>query len=402
MNKILLSLLFLISAGTFAQSIDENDTVIFDLSGASCTGNFFQVPVSFKSDDTIYALDFSMKYDESKITFNAIVSQLPSVNASAYYNPVDSTLRMTSFSMSEMPHDTPVVSLYFNMLAYPVTESDFNNIITYLNGDVCSYKVIPPSSPAAITAGGGSLVIAPGDSIMLSATSGNGFTFLWSTNDTTQTIYVTEAGIYAVTVTTAGGCISTDSVTIIMSAPLPIELISFSASQKENHIEIDWTTATEINNDFFEVQRAGEEISWQSLARTDGSGNTSSPHFYSVADEIPIQGNNYYRLKQVDFDGTSTYSEMVVVPFIKQEADGTSIKIFPNPCNGHLNVLSATNVTMRLFDMNGREVLPPQYLHAHHDQTIDVHQLADGLYSACVYSDSPGASENNSLVWIHH
>ncbi len=401
MKRILQAFLIAVSGIANAQIIDAGDTVIFDLSMASCIGPDILVPVSFSSDNVVYAIDFSMKYDITKITYNAVITHLPLVNASAYYNPSDSTLRFSSFCMSPIPPDTPVVSIRFNRMAGTITQADFNTVLVYLNGDVCSFKIIPPS-PAAVIIPGGSLTIVSGDSVALTAPSGNGFSYLWSTSDTTQTIYVAAAGVYAVTVITAGGCTSIDSVTVLMSTPLPVDLINFSAVEEHGRIFIQWTTASEINNDFFEVERSNDGVNWHSIFSIEGAGNSASVHHYSEIDEFPVEGINYYRLQQVDFDGTSAYSEIVALNFLKQKRDPVLISVFPNPANSHLNISAGENIFVQLVDVNGKAVFQPRAVHANLNLEISIQQIPSGVYSFKIYRENNGFSERDISVIVFH
>ncbi len=390
MKKILL--LFLISASLVAraQTIDVGDTVIFDLSHASCIGNSFLVPVSFKSDDTVYAVDFSMKFDHLKITYNSIVSNYPGVNASAYFNPADSTLRLTSFSMLPMPHDTPVISVLFDVTVNTITEADFNTVHVYINGDTCSYSFISPLPPAVITPGG-PLNLAFGDSVALSAPVGDGLTYLWSTGDTSPTIYATTPGTYSIAVTTAGGCTSFDSVTVLMSSPLPVEMINFSARETNDGVQIEWSTASEINNDFFDVERSVAGDSWFVIGKTDGAGNSTSVHHYAFVDEIPLHGIIYYRIKQVDFDGSSEYSEIVSIHFSGGNNGQSSILVFPNPISDRMNILSGKNVTFELIDLKGRLILPAHVVHANEINQINIQEVPPGNY----FLRASGEEKNN-------
>ncbi len=70
-----------------------------------------------------------------------------------------------------------------------------------------------------------------------------------------------------------------------------------------------WETASEINNDYFTLERAGEDLNFDEVARQNGTGTTKEPQAYSAIDPYPYAGMSYYRLKQTDFDGTSTYSK---------------------------------------------------------------------------------------------
>ena len=98
-------------------------------------------------------------------------------------------------------------------------------------------------------------------------------------------------------------------------APLPVHLISFQGKVVGNQIALAWETAWEENNDYFEVQRSRDAQEFLSIARINGVGQSDSRQNYSVLDEWPLTGTNYYRLKQVDADGerTVTYSKIVAV-----------------------------------------------------------------------------------------
>jgi len=102
-------------------------------------------------------------------------------------------------------------------------------------------------------------------------------------------------------------------------SPLPVELLLFRAERSgEKNVLCTWETATEINNDYFEIEAARERggmIVFEKIGLVQGAGNSSQPRSYSFLDEHPQAGRNYYRLKQVDYDGTEAYSKMVVVQF---------------------------------------------------------------------------------------
>ena len=95
------------------------------------------------------------------------------------------------------------------------------------------------------------------------------------------------------------------------SVILPIELIEFKAELKNNIIEINWITATEINNDFFTIERSSDGILFESVITKKGAGSSTKAINYSSLDDKPLNGISYYRLKQTDFDGSFTYSNIV-------------------------------------------------------------------------------------------
>jgi uncharacterized repeat protein (TIGR01451 family) len=89
--------------------------------------------------------------------------------------------------------------------------------------------------------------------------------------------------------------------------PLPIELLSFTPSIKPDRIELNWTTGTEINNDYFTLERSRDLYGWDILGFVPGAGNSSIPLNYTFSDLQPLDGLAYYRLKQTDFDGQFEY-----------------------------------------------------------------------------------------------
>ena len=103
------------------------------------------------------------------------------------------------------------------------------------------------------------------------------------------------------------------SFSFTLASPLPVELIKWEAIYKGSYTQLAWTTASETNNHYFRIQRSSNGIEWKSIATILGAGNsTRYIHYYEVDDE-PIINKTYYRLEQVDYDGTNTYSSIQVV-----------------------------------------------------------------------------------------
>lgn len=93
--------------------------------------------------------------------------------------------------------------------------------------------------------------------------------------------------------------------------PLPIELVSFTATCREDEVVLNWETASETNNDFFTIEKSADATNWQVLTTMAGAGNSNTPLYYSALDNQLYSGVTYYRLKQTDFDGSFTYSQTV-------------------------------------------------------------------------------------------
>ena len=133
------------------------------------------------------------------------------------------------------------------------------------------------------------------------------------------------------------------------SSALPIKLISFKATlQKKNNVVLNWTTATETNNRFFEVEQSTDGINFSFVTRIAGKGTTSSLTFYTATDSYVTPGTKYYRLKQVDLDGKFTYSGIISI-FIEKT---NRLNLVQH--SDQLIVESAENMQVALLNSSGR------------------------------------------------
>lgn len=130
---------------------------------------------------------------------------------------------------------------------------------------------------------------------------------------------------------------------------LPIELIYFEAHINGDKVVISWATATEINNDYFVIEKTINGFDFTEVIITDGAGNSNSTITYFEVDFSPWAGVSYYRLKQVDFDGTFSYSPLVAIDF--NGIDGPGIELFPNP------VQEENPFNLGLYGFNMQEVV---------------------------------------------
>ncbi len=122
---------------------------------------------------------------------------------------------------------------------------------------------------------------------------------------------------------------------------LPIELLSFDARWEAGVVAINWITLSEDNNDFFHVERSTNGIDFQPIHRTEGAGTSDRPLHYQAFDDNPFAGTNYYRLKQTDFDGRFSYSDIRAVEVLGDQ----QLEVFPNPVTRELRLaLSQFNV----------------------------------------------------------
>ncbi|MBN2729159.1 MAG: T9SS type A sorting domain-containing protein [Bacteroidales bacterium] len=168
-------------------------------------------------------------------------------------------------------------------------------------------------------------------------------------------------GIDASTVGGGSGNIYTWTL-VDKSNPLPVELADLKASCTDNQFPIiEWVTLTETNNDYFTLQRSQDAANWIEITTISGAGNSNNPLYYSYVDETAPEGNNYYRLIQTDFDGTSVEAGMVDVRCEQSEiAQGTyNMNIYSDYEHQiHVTFYAENNeeMIMQLFDMRGRLV----------------------------------------------
>jgi len=179
--------------------------------------------------------------------------------------------------------------------------------------------------------------------------------------------YSTAIGTTAATITlipdfpstrTAGSTNYMDNIEFI-HPNVPVELTSFSAVSVKNGVELSWSTATETNNKGFEVLRGIDGKAFVTIAFVDGKGTTTSMQQYTFVDTKATSEKYYYRLRQVDFDGTSKFSKVVETAGAAPTAYALS-QNYPNPFNPttsiQYSVVTAQNVSLKVYDIIGNEV----------------------------------------------
>ncbi len=163
---------------------------------------------------------------------------------------------------------------------------------------------------------------------------------------------------------------------------LPVELINFEATPIKDNVVIRWSTASETNNNFFTVERSSDGIKFEVIQILQGAGSSTIRNDYTTVDDSPYKGISYYRLKQIDFDGTISYSNIVPV---KIDANNV-FYIVPNPATEKAELIfgSSDNSQMQLkiFNMHGNQVAfenidPVQGLNHH---TLNLENLDKGIY----------------------
>jgi hypothetical protein len=159
--------------------------------------------------------------------------------------------------------------------------------------------------------------------------------------------------------------------------PLPVELISFDAIPDHENITtaLHWSTATEINNDYYIIENSTDAQNWTMIGRKDGAGNSNNILNYELHDLNPPHGISYYRLKQFDYDGTESIKGIRSVDFARK----IQFNIFPNPASDVVYVQGENITAIEVYDVNGKMVhTQPQNMG--NRWIIDTQVLAHGVY----------------------
>ena len=148
---------------------------------------------------------------------------------------------------------------------------------------------------------------------------------------------------------------------------------------------VEWETATELNNDYMAVERSADGRRFDEIGRVPGAGNSNTPLRYDLLDEQPLPDRSYYRLRQVDFDGTTSYSDVRSVNFTS--AAGGSIEVYPTVSNGKeplTIVLPQTgqqgNVELDIFSAAGALVHSVSLPLGRQQQQLQLPKLSPGTY----------------------
>lgn len=206
----------------------------------------------------------------------------------------------------------------------------------------------------------------------------------------------TEIKIEFTTISTHNGNNSTgnfiDDVKFCVSAlgcaQLPVELVDFTAENKENQVALNWITASELDNAGFEVERSQNGQTWETLDFVKGNGTTTNYNTYNYTDNTPLNGTSYYRLKQIDTNGTFEYSNVRSVT--RSVSAEMQLNAYPNPTTGTLNLNTTEGAnTITLMDSFGKTLKAWTINAEKNNQQISIEDFPAGIYMLSVqYNDS--------------
>ncbi|HNJ95531.1 MAG TPA: T9SS type A sorting domain-containing protein, partial [Ferruginibacter sp.] len=217
--------------------------------------------------------------------------------------------------------------------------------------------------------------------------------YYWPTNGgaTTQSVTINNATngsfVYRVRDASSGNCIE-DVFNVTVSGTLPVSVTSFTAKLNDDKVLLDWTTSQEQNNKYFTIERSDDGMNFHFLGKVNGAGNSSSPRSYSLVDHTPVDGMNYYRLSQTDFDGNQRFHEIRKVNYTNTR--NFSAEILNNGTGqARLVVRSARSaiVNMKVIDLLGKEIANESFAVSNGGMVKDL-KLRSGVYVLVLMNDS--------------
>jgi len=172
-----------------------------------------------------------------------------------------------------------------------------------------------------------------------------------------------------------------DDVSFVTFNPctLPVTILYFDAKSIERGIQLDWITASEVSNKYFTIERSSDGISFEAIGKLDRKENSNEKAYYGFIDKDPILGINYYRLKQTDLNGSSSYSKIVASSYKK----GSDVELYPNPSdNGefllYINNTQSNCNLIEIFDYDGKKILQTETKEA--TTKLNLKRYGQGIY----------------------
>lgn len=158
---------------------------------------------------------------------------------------------------------------------------------------------------------------------------------------------------------------------------MPVKLLSFSGIASGRDVELNWVTATEVNNRYFTVQRSADGITFDSVGTVEGSGNSVKQIKYAYTDSDVPGTAAYYRLKQTDYDGTTSLSKIIYV-ILQERSEDETVSIYPNPASDQVTIKADGLTEVRIVNQQGAVLYSRSVTDAEH--TVDVSTIANGMY----------------------
>lgn len=352
-----------LAAGKVGQARDLNNSA--NVASSVATGQHLRLPnavlasiSNFTFEGWVYldrdATNWERVFDFGQSTTTNFFFTLSSVTGSPAETRARITINGLNNEQGPIVTNASAVTGSWNHWAV-VLQNSTSTMTIYRNGALYGSSntvTLTPNSMEASTANyfgrsqytGDHYIDAKFDEFRISSTnrSAGWITTAYNNQNSPSTFYSVAAEVSAPT-----GCTS-----------LPIRLLSFDAVADNEEVKISWITSSEASNDYFTVERSQNAINWETVSKVSGAGNSVERLRYTQLDLKPYLGKSYYRLKQTDFDGTSTYSKIRSVDLVSK----LGATLFPNPTRNEFTVgmLSLANeseeVTVAVYNSIGQKL----------------------------------------------
>ena len=319
----------------------------------------------------------------------------------------NSGIQMQVFSNNNCDNFVPVSNFEESNTGFTITAvgltvgSNYLLMVDGFAGDICNYTITAQSGvqfPDIDT-----VLNCLGGTIDLIAPSGASSYFWPHSGETTATVTVTPAITENYSVEVTGLCDYKQTLTVTVGAntcsPLPVELLFFNINRiNERNIGIHWATNSEINSDYFEVERSSNGSAFSPILKQDAAGNSIQVINYNDNDSSPLKETSYYRLKQVDFDGAFTYSNV-----LRLDNSSVEYKVYPNPSSGVLSInlssKKAKESTLFVYNNLGQVVYEEvlSISKGNSTYTFDLSDVKRGLYQLKVIEED-GSFEQQKII----
>jgi hypothetical protein len=198
-------------------------------------------------------------------------------------------------------------------------------------------------------------------------------------------------------------------ITMTVSSEIPVELVSFNAEMGDGNVVLNWSTATETNNNGFQIEKREKsnvkgQTEFSSVGFVSGKGTTTEKTFYSYSDKNEKPGTYLYRLKQIDFDGTYSYSNEVELEVVAPK-DFALYQNYPNPFNPSTKIKFAlpvkTNLSLNVYNTLGEkvaEIFNGEMEEGYHEMMFDASSLSSGVYFYKIESENFNSTKKLMLL----
>lgn len=317
----------------------DNDGINDNIEGQTTTG--------FRSENSDYSNDgWDTEYNGNVSGGTPIVISNKDGDALADYKDLDTDGDGFPDWMEGFDDDNSGDALNDLLNRATVFEAARSNVGYYVNTDDADADGVPDWLED--TDGDGTPNFLDHDNVLFEDTDGDGYVDLFDPDNSgviSATPDIDSDGEY-------------DFRDVSESISLPVEYLRFDANRQNESILVEWVTESEINNDYFLIQKSINGTEFETIGKIDGAGNSTTQLEYDFIDRQPFEGYNYYRLKQVDYDGKFKWSNVVAVKF---ENKNLGLSIYPNPAQTiddiYLDVYNLKSDMIRIQIMDAKGVL---------------------------------------------